>query len=240
MEVIKWKAKNELEKAGLKIVRLLNKHGCQAFYVGGIVRDHLLGRSSDNLDVATDCLPDDVIRALDKARIRHKEFGKKFGTILAIVGAEKVEITTFRREGRYSDQRHPDQVEFIREYLDDARRRDLTINALYFEPVNQHLFDPVKGREDLDKKIIRFVGDPKKRIDEDPLRMLRAVRLATILDFKLEKNSFAAIKTRAKLIQSVAAQRIQMELAKIFRSENHSVGLKILKETGLEKFVIKK
>jgi tRNA nucleotidyltransferase (CCA-adding enzyme) len=184
--------------------------------------------------------PDEVINILNKAEIRHKEFGKKFGTVLAIVGAEKIEITTFRRESRYSDQRHPDRVEFIREYLDDARRRDLTINALYFDPISGILFDPVKGLDDLEKKIIRFVGDPKKRIDEDPLRMLRAVRLAIILNFKLEKNSFAAIKTRAKLIQSVALQRIQMELAKIFRSEDYSGGLEILKETGLAKFVIKK
>jgi len=231
MEKINWKAKSELEKAGEKIVRLLNKEKYQAFFVGGIVRDILLSRTSDNIDVATDAKPEDVERVLAKADIKFKTFGKKFGTILALVGKEKVEITTFRREGKYSDLRHPDQVEFIREYLDDAKRRDLTINALYLDPINHLLYDPVKGIADLKSKMIRFVGDAKKRIDEDPLRMLRALRLATQLGFKIEKNSFAAIKTRAKLIQSVAKQRIQMELAKFSNEE-------LLEKSGLKKFIL--
>src|SRR5581483_3081675 len=139
MKKINWKPRNELEKAGLKVVQLLNKRQHQAFYVGGVVRDFLLGRTSDNIDVATDAVPEEVEQILEKAKIKFKTFGKKFGTILAILDNYKVEITTFRREGRYSDQRHPDQVEFIREYLDDAKRRDLTINGVYFYPINKLL-----------------------------------------------------------------------------------------------------
>ena len=227
-----------MEKAGEKIVRLLHNSGHQAFFVGGAVRNHLLKLPSDNVDIATDALPDGVEEILNKARITNKPVGKKFGTILAIVQGEQVEITTFRRESRYSDARHPDRVEFIREYLDDARRRDLTINALYFNPQNQQLHDPTGGMKDLRHKLIRFVGDPRHRIDEDPLRMLRAVRLATQLGFKLEKNSFAAIKTRAKLIQDVSGERAKLELDKILLCPNRAAGLRLLEEVGLMKFLL--
>lgn len=238
MQKLNWKPETSLSKAGKRIVKLLTTQGCQAFFVGGVVRDYLLKRSSDNLDIATDCLPENVQKTLERAGIRYKIIGKKYGTILAIVDKELVEITTFRRESRYSDQRHPDQVEFIREYLEDARRRDLTINALYFDPMSQQLFDPVNGMKDLESKLIRFVGDPKIRIDEDPLRMIRAVRLATTLGFKLEKNSFAAIKTRAKLTQSVSGERIKSELDKILLSNQRTQGLRLMDNIGLLKFVL--
>lgn len=238
MQRLTWKPKNSLDKAGLDIVRLLHNQKHQAFFVGGFVRDIFTEQTSDNIDIATDALPEDVEKILEKAGIGYKQVGKKFGTILALPKGGLVEITTFRREARYSDQRHPDKVEFIREYLEDAQRRDLTINAMYFDPVSKQLFDPVNGFSDFKKKMIRFVGDPKKRIDEDPLRMLRAVRFATVLGFKIEKNSFAAIKTRAKLIQSVSSERIKHELEKIFVSTNRKLGLQILTEIGLMKFVI--
>jgi tRNA nucleotidyltransferase (CCA-adding enzyme) len=238
MQKLSWKPNTNLEKAGAKIVRLLNKQKFQAFFVGGIVRDYLLKKESDNLDIATDAKPDEVEKILNSFKINFKPIGKKFGTILAIVNGQKIEITTFRREGRYTDTRHPDQVEFIREYLEDARRRDLTINAFYFNPVTRELFDPTNGLGDLKAKIIRFVGDPKKRIDEDPLRMIRAVRLATVLGFKLERNSFAAIKTRAKLIQTVSGERIKAELDKILLSKHRIDGIKLLDSLSLLKFII--
>ncbi|MEO8065224.1 MAG: hypothetical protein ABI643_00005, partial [Candidatus Doudnabacteria bacterium] len=195
---IDQKLNNKLEKAGLKVVKLLHAHSFQAFWVGGIVRNMLLKRESDNVDIATDATPEEIEKILSKEKILVKPIGKKFGSILAIVDEFPVEITTFRSEGRYSDNRHPDRVEFIKDYLDDAKRRDFTINAFYFDPVKKELYDPANGLKDLKGKILRFVGDPKKRIDEDALRMLRGVRLATQLGFKLEKNSFASIKTRAK------------------------------------------
>jgi len=151
----------------------------------------------------------------------------------------KIEITAFRAEGRYSDKRHPDQVKFIKNYKEDAKRRDFTINALYFDPITKELFDPTKqGLKDLKSRLLRFVGDPKKRIDEDALRMMRGVRLATQLDFKLEKNAFAAIKTRAKYIQDISGERIKAELDKILLSKNRVEGLKLLDETGLLRFII--
>ncbi|HEV8601638.1 MAG TPA: CCA tRNA nucleotidyltransferase [Patescibacteria group bacterium] len=233
-----WKFSTNLEKAGLKITELLKRKGFQAFWVGGVVRDHILKRSSDNLDIATDAKPDEVEKILDTAGIKHKAIGKKFGTILAIAGTLPVEVTTFRKEGWYSDKRHPDEVRFISDFKQDAKRRDFTVNALYFDPQAQEIFDPTSGIADIKRKILRFVGDPKKRIDEDHLRMLRAVRLAVQLGFKLESNSFAAIKTRAKLIQTVSGERIKAELDKILASTRRVGGIKLLDKTGLLRFII--
>ena len=246
-----------MEKAGLKAIQMLNKADFQAFWVGGIVRNILMKRESDNIDIATDATPEQVEEALNKAGIKNKPVGKKFGSILALVttslprhkvGASllegennlkaTIEITTFRAEKRYSDNRHPDQVEFIRDYLQDAKRRDFTINTFYFDPVQKFLYDPAKGMEDIKLKLLRFVGDPRKRIDEDALRMLRGVRLATQLGFKLEKNSFAAIKTRAKYLQAISVERIKAELDKILLSDNRVNGIKLLDEVGLLKFII--
>jgi len=226
-----------VEQAGLKIVRLLAQKSFQVFFVGGIVRNTRLGLVSDNVDLATDATPNQIEQILSKQKIKVKPVGKKFGSILAIVDEVPVEITTFRSEGRYSDNRHPDQVEFIREYLADAKRRDFTINALYYDPIKKQLFDPTNGQKDLKAKILRFVGDPKRRIDEDALRMLRGVRLATQLGFKLEKNSFAAIKTRAKYIQGISGERIKAELDKILLSKNVILGMRLLQKSGLLRFL---
>lgn len=201
------------------------------------MRNFLLKRESDNLDIATDALPDEVEKVLESAGIEFKQVGKKYGTILAIAHGQKIEITTFRAEGRYSDQRHPDSVKFIVDYINDAKRRDLTINALYLNPVTCEIFDPEGGLHDLGRKIIKFVGDPKKRIEEDPLRMLRAVRFVVTLGFKFEKNSFAAIKTRAKLIRDVSGTRIRLELDKILLSQNARIGLELLDAAGLLKCI---
>ena len=241
MQKFKWSEKTKLDRAGMKVVQLLQAQAFQAFWVGGIVRNQLIGKKlkvkSDNIDIASDATPDQVERILNQAKVHNKPVGKKFGSILAIVDGEKIEITTFRSEGRYSDNRHPDRVEFIQDYLIDAKRRDFTINALYFDPIKKQLYDPVGGISNLKSRILKFVGDPKKRIDEDALRMLRGVRLATQLGFKLEKNSFAAIKTRAKYIQGISGERIKAELDKILLSKNRVSGLRLLQASGLLRFI---
>ncbi len=228
----------KLFNTGSKIVRMITEHHHLAFFVGGVVRNMLLKRESDNIDIATDAVPDEVERMMKAAGYKPKPVGKKFGTILIIADSIPVEITTFRAEGRYSDNRHPDQVQFIKDYLADAKRRDFTINALYYDPIKKQIFDPTNGQKDLKSKLIKFVGDPKKRIDEDALRMLRGVRLATQLGFKIEKNTFAAIKTRAKYIQGISGERVRMELDKILSSDAASDGLKLLQQTGLLRFII--
>jgi tRNA nucleotidyltransferase/poly(A) polymerase len=231
------KLNSKVFQAGLKVAGLLNASHFQAFWVGGAVRNQMLKLPSDNIDIATDATPDEVEKILNQNKIKTKPVGKQFGSILAVVNHFPIEITTFRAEGRYSDNRHPDQVRFIKKYQDDAKRRDFTINALYFDPIKKELFDPTNGIKDLKLKLLRFVGDPKKRIDEDALRMLRGARLATQLNFKLEKNSFAAIKTRAKYIQGVSGERVKAELDKILLT-NPSAGIELLDKTGLLKFLI--
>ena len=235
---IKRKFNTELEQAGLKVVKLLHASNFQAFWVGGVVRNILLKRESDNIDIATDATPDEIEDVLNRAKITHKPVGKQFGSILAIVKGWKIEITTFRAEGRYSDKRHPDEVTYIRAYIRDAARRDFTINALYLDPVKKMVYDPVNGISNLESRILKFVGDPKKRLEEDALRMLRGVRLATQLGFKLERNSFAAIKTRAKYIQGISGERIKAELDKILLSPNRVEGIRLLDQVGLLKFII--
>lgn len=235
---INFKVSNKLDKAGLKVVKLLHANNFQAFWVGGIIRNILLKRKSNDIDIATDAKPDDIEKILQAADFNTKPVGKKFGSILAIVDGFQIEITTFRAESRYSDRRHPDLVQFIEKYFEDAKRRDFTVNALYFDPIKKEMYDPTSGLKDLKGKLMRFVGDPKKRIDEDALRMLRGVRFATQLGFKIEKNSFAAIKTRAKYIQEVSGERIKAELDKILLSENRVEGIKLLDKIGLLKFII--
>ncbi|MBI2607662.1 MAG: CCA tRNA nucleotidyltransferase [Candidatus Doudnabacteria bacterium] len=233
-----WKAKTRLDRAGIKIIKLLQANNHQAFWVGGVVRNLLLNRGGEDMDIATSATPSQVEGILERANIKYKTVGKKFGTILAIVNKSPVEITTFRHEGRYSNRRHPDSVKFVKDYLIDAKRRDFTVNALYFDPLLKAISDPTGGIKDLRLKLLRFIGDPKKRIDEDALRLIRVVRLATQLQFKLEKNSFAAIKTRAKYITRISVERVRNELDKILLDRNRVAGLRLLDELGLLKFII--
>ncbi len=238
MQKLNWQYKTDLEKAGLRVAKLLQSHKHQAFWVGGVVRNFLLKRASDNIDIATDATPDQVEAILNQVKIKNKPVGKEFGSILAIVNKQVIEITTFRSEGRYSDKRHPDQVKFVPDYLEDAQRRDFTINALYFDPANKCMYDPTNGMKDLKGKIIRFVGDARYRIDEDPLRTLRGVRLATQLGFRIENRAFAAMKNRSYLIQGIAGERIKNELDKILLSENASTGIRLFSDLGLSRWLM--
>ncbi|MBX4187681.1 MAG: CCA tRNA nucleotidyltransferase [Candidatus Doudnabacteria bacterium] len=236
--MIKFKPTSKLQKEGLKIVQLLKRNGFKAFWVGGTVRDVLLKREIDNLDIATSARPDQVEQVLGKAGYKTKAVGRAYGTILATSKFGPVELTTFRKEGQYIQRRRPQEVIYIDDYYKDSQRRDLTINAMYFDPIEKILLDPQKGKVDLKRKLIKFVGDPKKRIDEDALRMLRAVRLATQLQFRIENNSFAAIKTRAKYIQHISGERIKAELDKILISKNKEEGVRLLDGIGLLKFIM--
>ncbi|MBI4363563.1 MAG: CCA tRNA nucleotidyltransferase [Candidatus Doudnabacteria bacterium] len=227
----------ELVDFGKYIAKLLKLNGFQVFFVGGCVRNILLNRPSDNLDIATDAPPNQVEKILRANKIPMRLVGKQFGTILANNNGLKVEITTFRKEGFYKDRRHPGSVVFTKDMKQDAIRRDFTINALYLDPQTHELFDPAKGIRDLRLGLIRFVGDPKDRIDEDSLRMLRAVRIGVQLGFNIEKNSFAAIKTRAKYVQYVSGERIKAELDKILSTDPRP-GMDLLDHIGLLRFII--
>lgn len=194
-----------------KVFRKLGNAGYQAFLVGGCVRDHLLGKTVSDFDIATDALPPIVQRIF--ADCPQYDSGIKHGTITIIMDKEPVEITTFRQDGKYSDSRRPDHVDFTSDLCDDLMRRDFTINAMAFSP-STGLVDPFGGRSDLQNKILRAVGDPLRRFSEDGLRILRAVRFASQLDFSIEENTFRAMRESLPILKKISAERKWNELIK--------------------------
>lgn len=235
---MKTSTQKNLEKQGLRIVKLFQQNGFKAFWVGGVVRNNILGRSNDNIDIATSASPEQTETILNSAGFIYKPVGKEYGTILTITKFGPIEITSFRKDNLYLNRRKPKSVTYISDYVEDSQRRDFTINAFYLNPITNELLDPQSGLKDLDRKLIKFVGDPRKRIDEDALRMLRAVRIATQLNFKIEKNSFAAIKIRAKYIQKISGERIKAELDKILSLPNKEEGIRLLDELSLLQFIM--
>ena len=204
-----------------EVVKKLEGAGFQAYVVGGCVRDLILGREPQDWDITTDAKPEEIQRFFPDS-VYENEFGTvgvKTGSVdprLAIV-----EITTFRKEERYSDFRHPDKIEFAGTIEEDLARRDFTINALALgivEGMAQKLIDPFDGHGDLKKKLIRAVGEPKERFQEDALRLLRAVRFATELGFKIEEKTDLAIKESASLLKHIAQERTRDEFTKIIMS----------------------
>lgn len=211
------------------VIRKLQEAGHQAFWVGGCVRDGLLGRSVKDRDVATSALPDEVLAIFPDARV----VGPRFGIAAVRDGDELVEIATFRRDCGYSDGRRPDRVTYTSDPRVDVLRRDFTVNAILLDPVSDSKLDFVGGERDLRRRLIRAVGDPLVRFREDRLRMLRAVRFAASLDFEIEAATLSAIRVCAPAIASVAAERIQLELTRILTEGGARRGFELLDRSGL-------
>lgn len=193
------------------IVRRLQNAGFEAFWVGGCVRDSLLGREPDDFDIATNALPE-VIEGLFPRTVG---VGKKFGVMLVIEGGHQFQVATFRAESDYEDGRRPGKVTFG-DAKADARRRDFTVNGLFFDPIKNETRDWVGGETDLRARIIRTIGKPDERFAEDHLRLLRAVRFAAQLNFEIEPQTFTAVKKIAPKIKVISAERIRDELIKLF------------------------
>ncbi|MCX6895945.1 MAG: CCA tRNA nucleotidyltransferase [Verrucomicrobia bacterium] len=210
------------------IVRTLQDAGFAAFFVGGCVRDTLLGRAPGDFDIATNALPDEV----EKLFRRTVAVGRQFGVMVVVEGGQQFQVATFRAESDYADGRHPSTVAFG-DPRADANRRDFTVNGLFFDPVAGELHDWVGGETDLRAKIIRTIGVAEERFGEDHLRMLRAVRFAAQLGFEIEPETFAAVKTLAPKIQTISAERIRDELIKLFAPPHAARGLVLLHESGL-------
>jgi poly(A) polymerase len=209
----------------LRILEGLRAAGYSAYLVGGCVRDRLLGRPAEDRDIATAATPDEVIRLFPQARL----VGAHFGVVL--VG--DVEVATYRTDFSYRDGRHPDAVRFESDPAQDARRRDFTINGLFLDPVSGEVLDFVGGRQDLDARLIRAIGDPRERFEEDRLRMLRAVRFAARLGFEIEAATFDAIREHSAAIHMVSAERVRDELTRILTEGGARRGFELLSETGL-------
>ena len=224
MSIKEYKKDSPLAEGAKKIVLQLREAGFQALFAGGCVRDMFLGREPNDFDVVTDARPDTVLKLFPGSIAVGKAFGVvRVGVKLippvhnssSVAATDNYyDVATYRTDGIYCDGRHPQSVSFADEKTDSARR-DFTINAMFFDPVEGEIRDHAGGREDIDKKIIRTVGDPDKRFQEDHLRMLRAVRFAATLNFEIESGTSAAIRRQAGFIGRVSSERIQQELTKI-------------------------
>lgn len=194
-----------------RVLEVLERGGHEAWVVGGWVRDALLGDAAHDVDVASDARWDEAERLLAGAGLEVHRTGVEHGTVTAVVGGRPVEVTTYRVEGAYSDRRHPDSVRFVSSVTDDLARRDLTINAMAYHP-DRGLLDPFGGARDLAAGVVRAVGDPDRRLGEDALRVLRAVRFACRLGFDVEPATRAALAAHAPELSHVARERVGAEL----------------------------
>ncbi|KPJ55032.1 hypothetical protein AMJ47_01905 [Parcubacteria bacterium DG_72] len=209
------------------IVKELEKKKFQAYLVGGCVRDLLRGEKPKDWDIATSAKPEDIQKIFSDSFCNNE-----FGT----VNVSGVEITPFRIEEKYTDKRHPDKIEWAKTIEQDLSRRDFTVNAIalrFGSGQAYKVIDPYKGQQDLEKKIIRAVGKAEDRFSEDALRMMRAVRFATVLDWKIDSNTKKAIKQNSSLLRAISKERIRDEFLKIIMADKAGFGIELLKELGL-------
>jgi poly(A) polymerase len=212
----------------MEIVRRLQTAGFEAYWVGGCVRDRLLGQNPKDFDIATSASPTET----EKIFAHTKVVGKQFGVVLVLMAGRQFEIASFRAESDYADGRHPRKVIFCHAQA-DAQRRDFTVNGLFYDPIAERLFDWVGGEADLRNRRLRAIGSPRDRFSEDHLRLLRTVRFAAELNFEIEDETLTAVRSLAPLVQSVSAERIREELVKLLRPPHASRGLLLLRESGL-------
>jgi poly(A) polymerase len=217
-----------LRETASALVQRLQTAGFAAFWVGGCVRDSLLGREPMDFDIATDALPAHV----EKLFPRTIPVGKKFGVMVVVQDGMQFQVATFRAEADYRDGRRPEKIVFANARA-DAERRDFTVNGLFLDPCSQTIHDWVGGEKDLRAKIIRTIGSPEARFEEDYLRLLRAVRFAAQLDFAIEPATLAAIQSRAPKLKMTSAERIRDELLKLFMPPHAARGLLLLRESRL-------
>jgi poly(A) polymerase len=220
-------------KIALEVVSKLQAEGFLAYFAGGCVRDRLMKRSPKDYDVATDAKPSQVIKLFDKTIA----VGKAFGVVVVIIDGQRIEVTTFRTEGPYSDGRRPDNIKYGSRN-EDVYRRDFTINGLLYDPIKRELVDLVRGRDDIKKKVIRTIGEPEERFREDKLRMMRTIRFAVELGFFLEPKTRRAISSLAHQITQISPERIREELKRILISPLRYKGIELLDSSGLLKEIL--
>ena len=216
-------------EVSLKLLKEITSHSYQAFIVGGFVRDYLLGIESNDIDIATDATPKQIKEIFADSCLPNEDYG----SVTVIFSGVRFEITTFRREIAYVNNRKPIEIQYISDLYNDLLRRDFTINTLCMDE-NGDILDYLNGQEDLKNKIIRTVGNSRDKFFEDSLRILRAIRFATILDFSLSEETKKAIIETKYLLRSLSFYRKKMELDKIFTSPNYKYGIKLLLELGLD------
>jgi poly(A) polymerase len=219
---------SEPEPIAASIVRRLRDAGHVAYYAGGCVRDMLRGVPAKDYDIAPSARPEEVQKLFPKT----VAVGAHFGVICVLEGGAQFEVATFRSDGAYIDGRHPQAVTFSSP-REDAERRDFTVNGMFYDPIAAEVIDFVGGRADLERRVLRAIGDAASRFREDRLRMLRAVRFATVLGFEVDPATWDALREHAAEIHDVSAERIREELVRIFLSPNRVRGLDLLDQSGL-------
>jgi len=221
------------EAAARSIVERLRAKGFEALYAGGCVRDRLLGLTPHDYDVATNARPEQVEALFP----RTVPVGVQFGVIIVLEQEAEIQVATFRGDGAYHDGRHPESVRYT-DAEGDSRRRDFTVNGLFFDPLEERILDFVEGRRDLESRLLRAIGNPSERFAEDKLRLLRAVRFATTLGFEIDPDTWREILVWSPEIHAVSAERIREELVKILLSPNRLRGFDLLDESGLLRQVL--
>ncbi|MDR2832820.1 MAG: CCA tRNA nucleotidyltransferase [Streptococcaceae bacterium] len=211
----------------LPVLEKLQQKGYEAYFVGGSVRDILLDKPIHDVDIATSAFPSEIKEIFP----RTVDVGIEHGTVLVLFNEEEYEITTFRTESTYQDYRRPDKVEFVRSLKEDLKRRDFTINALALN-VNKEIIDEFDGQNDLKNRKIRAVGSGLERFFEDALRMMRAARFASQLDFEIEEETFLAMKQHAQLLEKISVERITIEFIKLMQGKNRKRGLMAIIESN--------
>ncbi len=222
------------QTGALHIVRELTRHGFQALFAGGVVRDRVMGNEKQaDIDIATNATPSAIAQIFPQT-IR---VGEQFGVMIVVERGIPFEVATFRSDIGIADGRHPADIAYT-DARQDALRRDFTINGLFFDPLSNELIDYVGGLSDIEQKVIRAIGDPELRFKEDYLRMLRAIRFSARFSFKIEENTWNAIKKYALEITKISAERIFLELDKILQQPNADVAIVLLKDCGILKVIL--
>jgi len=218
---------------GYAVVEQLLDAGFEAWWVGGCVRDMCRGLIPDDIDIATNAHPHDIAKLFPKS----DESAADLGAVIVSLKGEAFEVTTFREDHPVSDSRHPESVTFT-DRKKDAERRDITINALYWNPISSELFDPYEGEKDLGEKLIRFIGDPEVRIQHDALRLLRVIRFRALIDGQYHPETFKALHGKSKLVKVLSGSRCFRELEKILLGPNPQIAFEDLWETDVIEYLL--
>lgn len=229
---------NALERQAKIVSDLLIAAGYESYWVGGAVRDLLLKKRITDIDIATAAKPETVKKILARRGFLFFDGAQKYGTIGVILKEGKLEITTFRKESDYQDSRHPNKLQFVSSVREDAKRRDFTVNALYFDPSAKVIIDFYKGLLSLKKKELVFIGSPDNKIFEDPLRMLRMIRLSVSLGLKISKRELEVLNKYKFLLTKISSPRIKEELDKIVLSDQRANGFDLLQKSGLLQIIL--
>ena len=218
-------------KKNLEILKKIERYGYSAYIVGGYVRDYIMKYESSDVDICTNAKPKDLIKIFDNAMLPKE----KYGAVTIRYKDVRYEITTFRKELKY-ENRKPIEIEYTDDLNEDIGRRDFTINSLCMDS-NGNIIDLFNGKKDIERRIIRSLGNPIYKFHDDPLRILRAIRFATILNFKLDKEVILGIKENAKYLKDISYDRKKLELNKIFASKNIKYGLKLINSFNLGEYL---